>query len=199
MYEELLAYDSEDEESDDAMSVDNLVISLKAELCELIQKKNPIVRPAENLNNTSMLAHQRTIKLPKLNPPQFFGNYHDWLDFKNEFTSMIIEDGDLNDVDRFRILKSCLTGAAQQTVSKMEASKENFNSSWNALRERYENKSLIFQCHINEIIQMPAVSKESATALRDMIDKTCAHYRALLNLGSKDELAENILIAIVLS
>lgn len=192
---------AEDQHIDDLLQMEEIFTSTKAMLIEMIDERKPTtaltaILPACS-NNPQPI--RSVIKLPKLQPPKFSGNYYDWVDFKNEFTSMIINCNDLTDVDRFRFLKSCLTGNALQSISKMEASNDNFQIVWRALVERYENKALIFQSHVNEIIQLAATKKESAIDLREMLDKVKAHHRALSSLGNMENLADNLLICLISS
>lgn len=203
-HEELCMFSDDDDDGDEKednymdslIEMEEVFTSAKAMLSELIEERKPAIVVPTCSNNVPL---RTVIKLPKLQPPKFSGNYYDWVDFKNEFKSMIIDCNDVTDVDRFRFLKSCLTGNALQSISKMEASNDNFQIAWGALVDRYENKALIFQSHVNEIIQVSATKKESACDLREMLDKVKAHHRALSSLGNMENLADNLLICLISS
>lgn len=54
----------------------------------------------------------RQRKLPPIDLPTFSGRFHDWPSFKDKFTSFIMSDDSLEDVDRFQYLLSCLSEEA---------------------------------------------------------------------------------------
>lgn len=169
-------------------------VSLKTELLELLEERKPKGDPLNTTFNSS-----RSVKLPKLELPKFSGQYHNWVDFKNEFQSMILEDASLNDIDRFRFLKSALTEAPRMIISNMEISEENFRTAWKALCDRYDNASLIFRSHINQLLSLQGASGSSSQGCRTLLDKAQAHYRSLAALGSAQEIADNFLITIIMS
>lgn len=168
------------------------------DLLDVVESAKRLQNDASVLQNQSIIVSTKNVKLPKLEPPKFSGSYSEWTDFKNEFTTMIIQETDLNDIDRFRFLRSCLNGNAKLILSKMEASKENFQSAWKALCNRYENKALILQSHIMEIMQIDTLQRESAESFREMVDHVSAHYRAMSSLATSNEIAENFLICLML-
>uniref|UniRef100_A0A8D8WUG5 Uncharacterized protein n=1 Tax=Cacopsylla melanoneura TaxID=428564 RepID=A0A8D8WUG5_9HEMI len=61
-----------------------------------------------NLSETSPIR----VKLPELNLPIFAGDVTEWLSFSHSFQSLIIQNPELSDTQRFIYLKSCLKGSA---------------------------------------------------------------------------------------
>lgn len=196
---DLVESDDEDYDSN-FLQFETLYIDTKSDILALIDEKNMhTTNESHNSHNQSIVVSTKNVKLPKLEPPKFSGLYSEWTDFKNEFSTMIIQEADLNDIDRFRFLKTCLVGNAKRIISKMETSKENFQSAWKALCSRYENNALILQSHINNIIQMSTINRESADKVREMVDQVSANYRALKSLGTMQEVAENFMICLMLT
>lgn len=150
--EHILELSVDEKEDDDACEKEaaftTAYIDLKTKLMDLIEEKKA------DLNSTfhsSSTPNQpvRAVRLPKLELPRFSGKYCDWMDFKNEFESMIINDTSLNDVDRFRFLKSALSDGPKRIISNMEVTASNFSKAWEALKERFDHEALIFGSHIN--------------------------------------------------
>lgn len=76
-------------------------------------------------------------------------------------------------------LRSSLKGEAIQVIQALETSNQNYEVAWGLLEERYDNPRLITQNHVKAIFEMPAISKESHTQLRSLVDVTLKHLRAL--------------------
>lgn len=179
------------------------VNELKAKLKEEIDRKRPqptAQRNDGNLNQTSpfdfsSLLQTPKCNLPKLSLPTFDGrNAEEFLDFINSFDSMVHKNADVDDIDKFRYLQSCLKGEARQVISQMELTAANYKEAYGLLTKRYDNKALIVQSHIRKLFAIPDAADDSALALRRLVDQTKSHVRALLSLGSKEELADALLI-----
>ncbi|KAH8318200.1 hypothetical protein KR067_012717, partial [Drosophila pandora] len=65
-------------------------------------------------------------------------------------------------------------------------------------RNRFSNRRLIFQSHINEILQLRVVEPGSVATLRELSDRFNGHMRALMSSGSAAEIQGCLLIQIVL-
>lgn len=91
------------------------------------------------------------VKLPEIRLPSFSGNLKDWVTFRDSFRSLIHDNKQLTDMDRFSYLKSSLTGEALQEVDSVELSSANYSVAWMALVSRYENKKLIVKAHLDTL------------------------------------------------
>lgn len=171
-------------------------VSLKSQIMEFLSNQDDTRRGSLNgtLNNSS---HQRSVRLPKLELPKFSGNFHQWIDFKSEFTSMIMNDDSLTDIERFRYLRSSLTEGPRRIISNMEITAANFAAAWQALCHRYDDNSLIFRDHINQILSLQGAG--GAENIRATLDKMQSHYRSLKAMGTDEAIADNFIIAIALS
>lgn len=136
--------------------------SWRDKLLTLVEVKRPKAEVnSSGAGNGDSTSRSRLFHLPKLEIPRFFGDFTTWLDFRNEFESLVKGD-DLSDIDRFRFLKTALAEGPKQIISSMEVSEENYKKAWEALKERYHNKALIFRSHINAIILLHGVSGATA-------------------------------------
>ncbi|EDW04536.1 GH22163 [Drosophila grimshawi] len=64
--------------------------------------------------------------------------------------------------------------------------------------ERFNNKRLVFQSHIQEIIGLKKVDSTSAGKLREFSGKVNSHMRALESLGSSQEISGGMVIHMLL-
>ncbi|GFS48529.1 uncharacterized protein TNCV_309651 [Trichonephila clavipes] len=116
------------------------------------------------------------VKLPSINLPEFLGQYIDWLQFKSQFVSLIHDNACLSDSQKLYYLQSALKGHAKQ----LQTVNDSYSSLFEALEGRYENKRLIVNSHIAELLNPNKIKFESAFFhLRSLIDSIQSHLRAL--------------------
>ncbi|GFW74109.1 DUF1758 domain-containing protein [Trichonephila clavipes] len=182
--EELIDFEA----SLDTMEVDadNLEVSLNT----LLESSNV---------NTSELSVKNdfanyNVKLPSINLPEFSGQYIDWLQFKSHFVSLIHDNTCLSDSQKLYYLQSALKGHAKQ----LQTVNDSYSSLFEALEGRYENKRLIVNSHIAELLNPNKIKFESAFHLRSLIDSIQSHLRALKQLELEpNTLCESMLIFVI--
>src|SRR5207249_4901400 len=59
----------------------------------------------------------------------------------------------------------------------------NYAPAWEALRTRFENKKLVTHAHLKAIVTEPAISSESASGIRKVVDRVNQHIRSLEAFG----------------
>lgn len=124
-------------------------------------------------------------KLPPLKLPEFNGSYSDWQTFYDTFNALVHNNQSLNNVERFYYLQGSLKGEPATIIASIGISDANYLTAWDLLRKRYENKKIIINSHIREIVNLQAVSRESHTALRKFSNTFSKNYRALESMGEK--------------
>lgn len=135
--------------------------------------------------NRTQINSSSIVKLPPIKLPVFDGQYSNWVEFKELFTTLVGQDPGLNDIQKFYYLKTSLTETVKETIKSIEVSAQNYQTVWQILTDRYENKKLIIYKHMREIFEQPTLSKESHTELRNLFDTVNKHLRALHSLGEK--------------
>ena len=65
----------------------------------------------------------------------------------------------------------------------MEMSVNNYDVAWNLLEGRFENKRVLIYHHVQALIELPIMQRESPTGLRQLLDHTEKHILALKKLG----------------
>nr|XP_016927274.1 uncharacterized protein LOC108008005 [Drosophila suzukii]XP_036668854.1 uncharacterized protein LOC108008005 [Drosophila suzukii]XP_036668855.1 uncharacterized protein LOC108008005 [Drosophila suzukii] len=92
-------------------------------------------------------------------------------------------------IERRQHLRSCLAGAAWESVRSLEISGVNYRVGLDILNKRFNNKRLVFKAHIKEIIGLKRLESSSAVALLDFSDKIIWHMRALQALGDLKQIS----------
>ncbi|XP_076661119.1 uncharacterized protein LOC143364992 [Halictus rubicundus] len=137
------------------------------------------------------------IRLPTLQLPSFDGNYSDWLKFKDTFTSVIHENNSLTDIQRFHYLNSSLKGVAARVIQALGVSETNYKQAWELLKSRYEDSTSLKRHHVNSLLDLKSVQKQSEVTLREFIDDATNHRVALMSLGEPIETWDTMLVPLL--
>ncbi|XP_041451803.1 uncharacterized protein LOC121405249 [Drosophila obscura] len=133
-------------------------------------------------------------RLPELRLPEFSGGYAQYSSFWSMFSSIIDKDTDLSNVEKLQHLRSCLKGPALDTISSLEFTHASYPIALDLLDKRFNNKRLIFQAHVTDILGVPRVEASSVSQLRSLSDTVNANLRALQSMGTTKQIADCILI-----
>ncbi|XP_050338934.1 uncharacterized protein LOC126765270 isoform X3 [Bactrocera neohumeralis] len=148
-------------------------------------------------DQTSIIVSQPKQRLPVLQIPTFNGKYSDWPDFFSMFNTVVHQDVDLSRIEKFQHLRSSLRDAALDTILSLEISKQSYDKAIDLLKARFDNKRLNFQAHIRDIFQLKRVEGDRVAKLRELSDTVNAHLRALQTMGTKEQIADCLLIQLV--
>lgn len=108
-----------------------------------------------------------SLKLKPIQIPKFSGPIKHWPTFCGLFKTMVIDEKSYIDIQRMQFLKTSITGEAAKLVSTAE----NFKEAWAILVNRYENKRAIRDSHIEMLLEIPIVTKETSMHLRGIRQK----------------------------
>ncbi|XP_072384459.1 uncharacterized protein [Diabrotica undecimpunctata] len=159
---------------------------------KLIASAEIILKNEVNLNDTIANSGHNTsldrnslknVRLPPLEVPTFNGCYQHWLEFRDSFTSMVIENSDLNDVDELHYLKRALIGDAQDELEQLKTTSKNFTIAWQLLSETYEKKKLIARGHIEAIYEYPKITQVNSLELKKLSGCIKRNLKSLGILG----------------
>lgn len=139
------------------------------------------------------------VKLPRLNLPEFHGNYEQWMGFIDTFSSLIDRNTQITEIEKFYYLKSCLKGEAAQMVQSVDISSINYKIVLQMLKDRYENKKLIIHSHVKAIFDLYPVKNESHVQLRKLLDTFNKNVRALAALEQPTDTWDTLLIYLLSS
>ncbi|XP_017475849.1 PREDICTED: uncharacterized protein LOC108366080 [Rhagoletis zephyria] len=119
------------------------------------------------------------IYLPKLQLTRFSGEQRDWLDFYNVFSTLVHNNKDLSDVEKFQYLRSCLADKASRLIQSLEVTSVNYKVALELIVAWFNNSRLIFQAHMQQISDIPPLSSATVPALRNFIDIVNVNLRAM--------------------
>lgn len=132
-----------------------------------------------NSNESSHKPGKRPIKLPDIKLPTFSGAYEQWIEYRDTFKSLIHENIDITDIQKFHYLRASLEGTASQVIKSFEFSANNYNAAWEILCKRYDNKNALIYNHLDGLFGIEKITKASSFKIRKLIDTISKHLRAL--------------------
>ncbi|XP_062715774.1 uncharacterized protein LOC134291696 [Aedes albopictus] len=139
------------------------------------------------------------VKLPEIRLPSFGGRIMEWVPFRDSFCSLIHENKQLTDMDRFSYLKSALSGEALLEMESVELSAVNYCVAWKALESRYENKKLIVKAHLDALFAVEGMKRESYDGLSNLIGGFEKNLQMLQKIGENTAAWSTILAYMVYS
>lgn len=139
------------------------------------------------------------VRLPKIDLPHFDGNYKSWLEYRDTFTSLIHENGSIDEINKFHYLRASLKGSAALIIKSLDFSANNYKEAWKLLFDRFNNKRLLVNNHVQALFNAESIRKESSQALRHLIDITNKNLRALATLDQPTDHWDTLIIYMVSS
>jgi len=92
-------------------------------------------------------------------------------------------------------LASSLTGNARDVISGITITADNFTVAWKALTERFENKRRLIETHVSSLYNLPKMTRESASELHALRDKSEQAMSTLRRLNrSAEDIVSDILV-----
>jgi hypothetical protein len=100
-------------------------------------------------------------------------------------------------VTNFRRLLSCLSGTALQAIQGLEVTQNSYSQAMAILQERYGDNDRNIAAHMTALIDMPPLSRPTASDLLSFHDSIEVHIRALKALGQQEGSFGNLLLPII--
>ncbi|XP_076638317.1 uncharacterized protein LOC143350246 [Colletes latitarsis] len=152
-------------------------------MAEVLMGVSPPPDPAAaNGQNLNVAPQHPTAHLPRINLPTFEGTFEHWESFRDRFTSMVIDNQSLSNVERLHFLHASLKGEASLAVSHLPVTDHNFEVAWKIITPPYENKHRLISTHLNVLFTLPTVVSETQFELRALRDKLNMSIEMLQNL-----------------
>ncbi|XP_062704256.1 uncharacterized protein LOC134286630 [Aedes albopictus] len=136
--------------------------------------------------------HLPPLKVPL---PTFDGAYENWYAFKSMFETIMDRYQSESPAIKLYHLRNSLVGKAAGIIDQEIINNNDYATAWATLTERFENKRLIIDKHIDALFDLPKMCGENAVDLRRLIDTCTKNTDALKNLNLPvDGLGESMLI-----
>lgn len=110
------------------------------------------------------------LHLQPIQIPTFSGTYKTWPAFNGIFTSLIINNQSLSDVQRMQYLKMNVNGEAGKLIAQLDIVEGNFEEAWKLLCQRFNNKRAILNAHFDIIFNLKTVGSSVAKDLRNILN-----------------------------
>ncbi|XP_062713625.1 uncharacterized protein LOC134290488 [Aedes albopictus] len=156
-----------------------------------------LARLAQQVEDTSKVKLQQASSAPqalnqavqpnlpplKVPLPTFDGSYENWYAFRSMFENIMNRYNAESPAIKLYHLRNALVGKAAGIIDQDIINNNDYAAAWNTLRDRFEDKRLIVNKHIEAILSLPKMTKESAIDLRKLIDICSKNVDALTNLN----------------
>ncbi|XP_055526901.1 uncharacterized protein LOC129719531 [Wyeomyia smithii] len=157
---------------------------IKTALISLRSKADaPAGRSAHNDAPAVAQPQGSRVKLPDIKLPTFSGKVKDWVTFRDTFRSLIHNNRQLDDVDKFTYLRSSVAGDAFQEINSVGLSADNYDVAWRMLEKRFENKKLIVKAHMDALFAIEPMRRESCDSLNYLINEFDKNLQMLAKIG----------------
>lgn len=134
-----------------------------------------------------------SVRLFTIRLPMFDGKYENWLEFRDTFGAFMHNNEKLSNIHKFLYLRSSLEKNVFQIIKSIEVTEVNYETAWQFLVDRFENKRLIIHNHIRAIFEYPSIVKESFVKLRNLYDNKLKNLRSLKALGEETEAGDRLI------
>ncbi|XP_050516212.1 uncharacterized protein LOC126891078 [Diabrotica virgifera virgifera] len=148
--------------------------------------------------NSPNLPKSHSIKLFDISIKIFKGEFSDYQSFIQLFSTLVIENPELNDLQRLIYLKSYVRGEPLELIKSLEVIDTNFLIALNTLKERYDNKARIVSNLIKRLLKIPSLVKCSPQALRNFLTSIKQTIQSLSNMEIPVKHWDLILIELIL-
>lgn len=196
---ELFNVDNIEVEIDERYKIEHDIIVNIATAKTLLDKFNKIESEQRRESiaveaQCSLDHHDYGFKLPQIQIAKFEGSYFHWLQFRDTFESLIHNNSRIKPIHKFHYLISYLEGEPARIISNLEVSSVNYTEAWRLLGERYNNKRLLINHHLNALFNTQTLNRETERSLRFLVDHVTKNLRALSSLGQPTDKWDIIII-----
>ena len=153
---------------------------------ELFLSKNlpqPSVSNSSSTTGSDNTGAYPAVRLPSVSVPQFQGSYQNWPEFYDAFNSLINENANLSNIQKFYYLISAVKGEASSAISSIKVCDENYVIAWDVLKKRFENKKLIVQNNLKALFNLEPVKRDTHANIQKFLDDVKKTIQTLQNYG----------------
>lgn len=129
----------------------------------------------EHVNNNTTATVPTNIQLPKINIPKFDGDYGKWPTFSDLFLRVVHEQP-ISPIQKMWYLKTNLTGEAERIIRHLSLTESNYDTAWNILKDRFNNKRVLASTLIQQILDYHNIGPDAKAikGLHDVIQESLA-------------------------
>lgn len=159
------------------------------------------IQSASGIDNPIQIIQQPStandIRLVPIDIPIFSGNYYKWREFYAMYNSLV-HNKPMSNIHKLHYLKTHLSGEASQLIRNIEITEENYEVAYDLLKKRYENKRLLINAQLKNLLSQQNLVTESAIGIKRILDTTSECMKSIANLGINIESWDPIVIYIII-
>jgi hypothetical protein len=188
----------DDEEDERYTELYNQQLDLTTRVQSLIKEAQPALPPKPTSGESGLVSEPTPIRLPEIQLPTFDGTIENWYSFYDAFMSTIDRNERLTPVQKFRYLRSSLTGGAARCIQSLDITDLNYSIAIDILKEKFDCHRQVCLRHWDLLNEYPRIITETPEAVDDLLETVRVHLKALEKLG--DPIVSNtVIIAILMS
>ncbi len=130
---------------------------------------------------------------PKIDIVKFSGDINQFPTFYDLFKSMIHDNPNIPNIQKYSLLVTYLEGAPRELVTQLPASDANYPIVFDNFVKRYKNDRILAQNYWNAIDSAPKVNSDDPTALRNLLDIFTKNIEALKTVGLQPDFWDFVL------
>lgn len=134
-----------------------------------------------SVNDSIPCNETKFVKLPKLNVEKFYGECTQFTNFWNAFNVSINDNNSLMKTEKYNFFQSYLGLFALNTIEGLEISESNYNIALKIFKNRFVNKEMIINHHINKLLNLSSVYKSN-----DVSKLQKLHYDIEINVAKEE-------------
>ncbi|KXJ70776.1 hypothetical protein RP20_CCG022513 [Aedes albopictus] len=154
-----------------------------------------VVQPQVQTNESPrIIVQQQPLKAPI---PTFDGKPENWPRFKTMFSDVMRSSTDSDCIKLYHLERS-LVGAAAGIIDARTLNNNNYAHAWEILEDRFENKRVIVDIHIQGLLSLRRLNRENQKELRELIDEVTRHVDGLALIDNElDGVGERFVVNLV--
>ncbi|XP_049286170.1 uncharacterized protein LOC125765271 [Anopheles funestus] len=197
IYELPLSEADDEEQNDQYIEFEKVFneVSLKLSMCLDSVPKMEAAAPVVPSILPQAQPYLPPLKVPL---PTFDGSYEKWYSFKAMFTTVMNRYQQEEPALKLFHLRNSLVGKAAGIIDDELVNNNDYEAAWKILTQRYEDKRVVVDKHIENLFGLTKVSRDNAANLRKVIDTCTKNVEALKNHSFPvDGLGEQMLVNLI--
>ena len=146
---------------------------------------------------TPISSRKSSLKLPKISLLTFSGKYNEWIPFHDLFKSTVDSNRSLSNFQKLHYLKNSLKEEPASLLAHLAISNSSYEVATKLLDNRYANKRMIKQTHLEAIFNFKPIKTESADQLRKLVATFVENTMALEAMGLNNSSSDFIWLYLI--
>ncbi|CAG9134975.1 unnamed protein product [Plutella xylostella] len=136
--------------------------------------------------------------LPQISVPIFTGKYSDYKTFIGLFNSLVDNNRNLENIQKFYYLRSFVSDEPFDLIKNLPMIAESYDEGLKIIHARYDNQYKIRNEHLNMLLDLQPISKSTASNIRQFVSNVKQQLAALKNLDCKVDEWDPLVLCVLL-